>query len=328
MAAEIVRRINTVSDGAYAPQLKSANTYSMFSIETAHNWTRGGSSFSGAGPNGNPDVNTCRVRAYSTPDGGGKALCGTFDGFGNWPSWRSFVNFLDSYSAATGITNIAVYEWMFIPKAWLGPEPMPGQPSPQPSPKPSPRPSLKPSPRPFPQPSPLPSPKASPRPSPKPSPRPFPQPSPLPSPKPSPKPFPQPSPRLSPRPSPRPSPKSSYQSSPTNLSSLSSSCRIPNGSIAPRAVHRGMYVSLTSSGVLGYSILGNRTAENQFLAFLIHQQIDSISLYDLNKVLNLDAMPEGQSNLASFMDAARACGVVEINAVGASKAREYAIYHL
>ena len=89
----------------------------------------------------------------------------------------------------------------------------------------------------------------------------------------------------------------------------------------PRTTRRGLYVSLLNNLALGYAtILGNRTAEDALITFLIREQIDSLSMYDLDRTLS--NMPQGSGILASFMEALRACGVVEINAIGTSQARE------
>jgi hypothetical protein len=96
-------------------------------------------------------------------------------------------------------------------------------------------------------------------------------------------------------------------------------CRVP-GSVSPRKIHRGMYVSLQSTKIGQLSlnpplsnILGNTTSENVLLSFITKYQFDSLSLYDLNKIITNGL----STKLSNFIQAARACGVMEINAIGA-----------
>lgn len=89
--------------------------------------------------------------------------------------------------------------------------------------------------------------------------------------------------------------------------------------ISPRKVHRGIYVSLLSSKIGNYilplpltNILKSQAAQATLLGFLDKWQFDSLSLYDLPKIWADGTL---ENPLASFMIAARALGVVEINAV-------------
>jgi hypothetical protein len=98
-------------------------------------------------------------------------------------------------------------------------------------------------------------------------------------------------------------------------------CRVTGGIVLPQKVHRGLYLSLytTNSGQLILNpplsrILGNTTSENVALSFFIKYQIDSLSLYNLPAILSNSTQ---SSQLSSFIQAARACGVAEVNAIGA-----------
>ena len=46
-------------------------------------------------------------------------FCGTFDGFGSW-EWSKFEEFMDLFAAKYGVKEIGVYEFQFVPPAWLG----------------------------------------------------------------------------------------------------------------------------------------------------------------------------------------------------------------
>ncbi len=45
-------------------------------------------------------------------------FCGTFDGFGNW-DWSKFEEFMNLFAAKYGAKEIGVYEFQFVPPAWL-----------------------------------------------------------------------------------------------------------------------------------------------------------------------------------------------------------------
>jgi hypothetical protein len=116
-------------------------------------------------------------------------------------------------------------------------------------------------------------------------------------------------PRPTPKPTPRPTPPTS------------SSCRVLNGQkVAPRSVHRGMYVSplATSIGSMPLTapyqnILESTENQNTLLTFIVQNQFDALSFYDLHKIFASGPLT---SSLSSFIQAARDCGVVEMNAIG------------
>ncbi len=110
-------------------------------------------------------------------------------------------------------------------------------------------------------------------------------------------------------PTPAPTPKPTPVPTPQPAS-----CRVGNP-LAAKSIHRGMYVSLINhSG----AILGNTASENELLSFAINHGFDSMSFYDLNTVLTNGTSPQ----LSKFIQAAKGCGVVEVNAIG-SVAREF-----
>lgn len=83
-----------------------------------------------------------------------------------------------------------------------------------------------------------------------------------------------------------------------------------------------MYVSLAATHIGSMplvaplvNILGNRASEDVLLSFLTKYQFDSLSLYNLSTILS---SPIYIAQLTSLMAAARACGVVEINAIGSA----------
>ena len=49
-------------------------------------------------------------------------FCGTFDGFGNW-NWDKFEEFMDLFAKKYGAKEIGVYEFQFVPPAWLSDSP-------------------------------------------------------------------------------------------------------------------------------------------------------------------------------------------------------------
>lgn len=62
-------------------------------------------------------------------------------------------------------------------------------------------------------------------------------------------------------------------------------------------------------------ILGNTSSENTLLSFIVKHQFDSLSLYDLQKIFAAGMSPQ----LSGFIQAAKACGVVQVNAIGATQ---------
>ncbi|MFI5297526.1 MAG: hypothetical protein ACHREM_05455 [Polyangiales bacterium] len=87
--------------------------------------------------------------------------------------------------------------------------------------------------------------------------------------------------------------------------------------------YRGMYVSLQAAGTgdVTFSgatakyanVLGDTTKENALLAFLTAHRIESLALYDLNTIL---ADATLSARLLSFLERARAVGVLDVNAIG------------
>jgi hypothetical protein len=57
---------------------------------------------------------TCIKHQYDTSDD----FCGTFDGFGNW-EWSKFEEFMDLFAEKYRVNDIGVYEFQFVPPAWL-----------------------------------------------------------------------------------------------------------------------------------------------------------------------------------------------------------------
>lgn len=62
----------------------------------------------------NPNTSSCLAMKWQSKG----FMCGTFDGFGAW-TWDGFVNFLKSFSAQTGIQELAVYDAQFLMPHWL-----------------------------------------------------------------------------------------------------------------------------------------------------------------------------------------------------------------
>jgi hypothetical protein len=83
--------------------------------------------------------------------------------------------------------------------------------------------------------------------------------------------------------------------------------------VSPYTDHIGQ-VTFTGDDLIYSQILGDPQKEQHLLDFIVAQQIDSLSLYNLNVILN----DEGLSTaLESFMDRARGAGVLRIEAIGA-----------
>jgi hypothetical protein len=72
----------------------------LFSLEAAHK--KDGKTF-------NDD---CTQYRYDN-----SGFCGTFDGFGTW-SWEKFDKFATMFHIETGIKDIGIYEWQFVPSSW------------------------------------------------------------------------------------------------------------------------------------------------------------------------------------------------------------------
>ena len=111
----------------------------------------------------------------------------------------------------------------------------------------------------------------------------------------------------------------------------STACRVLAGKKVPTlSIHRGMYVSLYTK-MIGdqildsnvQNILGNTTKENLLLKFIVNQQIDSISLYDLNTIF---ASETKKVQLSTFIQAAKNCGIIDVAAIGAASFQWDAIY--
>jgi hypothetical protein len=56
---------------------------------------------------------TCIKNMFDNND-----FCGTFDGFGNW-DWSKFEEFMDIFAKKYNVKDIGVYEFQFVPPAWL-----------------------------------------------------------------------------------------------------------------------------------------------------------------------------------------------------------------
>jgi len=148
-------------------------TYPMFSTENI-NKNSGKGCTSGLNPKGGQDQ--CCIANYFY---GEANSCGSFNGFGNW-EFDKFMEFLNLWSNKFGSKSIAIYEWAFIPTAWIpdfdkimgssslpsGKTPSVGPtPSVKPTPSVGPTPSVKPTPPVGPTPSVKPTPSVGPTPS-------------------------------------------------------------------------------------------------------------------------------------------------------------------
>lgn len=123
---------NVVSNSlvGYLPNMRSPQTYAMFSNELSHDWTIPKQSSGqaneeynvygntgtnkektdGSGFNG---YNTCVRRAY----GEGENTCGTFSGFSTW-TWEDFEAYMKSFYQNTKVDSIALYEYQFVQPHW------------------------------------------------------------------------------------------------------------------------------------------------------------------------------------------------------------------
>lgn len=92
-----------------------SNTWSMFSLETAHDWNNltssNGSTYDVSGAGGDLS-HSCLARQY------GADTCGTFDGFGTW-SFVDFEQMLIEIRRETSLTHFAIYEVQWLPNHWL-----------------------------------------------------------------------------------------------------------------------------------------------------------------------------------------------------------------
>ena len=86
------------------------NTWTMFSIETAHDWTFSNYEVAGAGGSNFTNA-TCLARRF------GGDTCGTFDGFGTW-DYLKFEEMLVELYRETGVSRYAIYEIQFLPEHW------------------------------------------------------------------------------------------------------------------------------------------------------------------------------------------------------------------
>ena len=59
-----------------------------------------------------------KFNPVKSPKNNAKNWCGTFDGFGNW-DWDCFEKFMDLLADKYNLKDIGVYEFQFVPEAWL-----------------------------------------------------------------------------------------------------------------------------------------------------------------------------------------------------------------
>jgi len=110
-----------------------------------------------------------------------------------------------------------------------------------------------------------------------------------------------------------------------SLKTSFAACRVLDGQKVPAlSVHRGLYFSPYTTAIgrvtlpAPYSnILGDKAKENELLEFLVTNQFDSLSFYDLKNIMKNTNL---KKKLSQFIQAARACGVKEMNAIGAENA--------
>jgi len=90
---------------------KYDQTYPMFSTENIN--AQSGTGCSGINPvNGKKQ---CCIANYFY---GEADSCGSFNGFGNW-QLDKFLEFLNAFSTKFGSNEMAIYEWQYIPTAWI-----------------------------------------------------------------------------------------------------------------------------------------------------------------------------------------------------------------
>jgi hypothetical protein len=96
-----------------------SNTYPMFSLEniSANKPTKNGDYYKcGNTQNvkGGDNSQCCISNVFS----GEQFSCGSFNGFGNW-EWDKFQEFMNDWSKEFGSKSLAIYEWQFVPTAWI-----------------------------------------------------------------------------------------------------------------------------------------------------------------------------------------------------------------
>lgn len=107
----------------------------------------------------------------------------------------------------------------------------------------------------------------------------------------------------------------------SNCIFVNSLCRVNNGnSIPAKTLRRGIYFSPFGSKIGSFqlpssslNIFQDSAKITKALSYFVRNQIDSISFYNLNPILESNLL---KSTLVQFMKDARACGIVELNAVG------------
>jgi hypothetical protein len=96
-----------------------SNTYPMFSLEniSANKPTKNGDYYkcgNTQNAQGGDNSQCCIANVFS----GEQFSCGSFNGFGNW-KWEDFQEFMNIWSDTFGSKSLAIYEWQFVPTAWI-----------------------------------------------------------------------------------------------------------------------------------------------------------------------------------------------------------------
>jgi hypothetical protein len=96
-----------------------SNTYPMFSLEniSANKPTKNGDYYkcgNTQNKQGGDNSQCCISNVFS----GEQFSCGSFNGFGNW-EWDKFQEFMNDWSKEFGSKSLAIYEWQFVPTAWI-----------------------------------------------------------------------------------------------------------------------------------------------------------------------------------------------------------------
>jgi hypothetical protein len=96
-----------------------SNTYPMFSLEniSANKPTKNGDYYkcgNTQNAQGGDNSQCCIANVFS----GEQFSCGSFNGFGNW-EWDKFQEFMNDWSKEFGSKSLAIYEWQFVPTAWI-----------------------------------------------------------------------------------------------------------------------------------------------------------------------------------------------------------------